>query len=343
MSGPHIAAVIPCYRVGRKILDVIRRIGPEVSAIYVVDDACPEASGQLVETEINDPRVHIIRHPRNRGVGAASMTGMMAALADGVDILVKLDGDGQMDPAFIPRLVDPIVRGQADYTKGNRFYAPEGLKDMPTIRLLGNAALSFLAKLSSGYWQILDPSNGFTAMHAAVFALLPHTKLSQRFFFECDVLFRLNLLRAKVVDVAIPASYADEKSNLRIRRIVLPFFFCLIRNFTKRVVYSYFVHDFSVGSLYLAFGLPVFLFGALIGTFEWIAYARDGTFASAGTVMLAALPVIMGFQLLLSFLAYDVSNAPRDTLHRQLVGLSHHATSPQGGSPGTRLPNKRER
>ena len=339
MSGPHIAAVIPCYRVGRKILDVIRRIGPEVTAIYVVDDACPEASGQLVETEINDPRINIIRHPSNRGVGAASMTGMMAALADGVDILVKLDGDGQMDPAFIPRLVDPIVRGQADYTKGNRFYAPEGLKDMPTIRLLGNAALSFLAKLSSGYWQILDPSNGFTAMHAAVFALLPHTKLSLRFFFECDVLFRLNLLRAKVVDVAIPASYADEKSNLRIRRIVLPFFFCLIRNFTKRVVYSYFVHDFSVGSLYLAFGLPIFLFGALIGTFEWIAYARDGTFASAGTVMLAALPVIMGFQLLLSFLAYDVSNAPRDTLHGQLVSLSHHATSPQGGSPGTRLPN----
>jgi glycosyltransferase involved in cell wall biosynthesis len=127
---------------------VIRRIGPEVTAIYVVDDACPEASGQLVETEINDPRIHIIRHPSNRGVGAATMTGMMAALTDGVEILVKLDGDGQMDPAFIPRLVDPIVRGQADYTKGNRFYAPEGLKDMPTIRLLGNAAFVRVADFS---------------------------------------------------------------------------------------------------------------------------------------------------------------------------------------------------
>ena len=154
MSGPHIAAVIPCYRVGRKILDVIRRIGPEVSAIYVVDDACPEASGQLVETEINDPRVHIIRHPRNRGVGAASMTGMMAALADGVDILVKLDGDGQMDPAFIPRLVDPIVRGQADYTKGNRLrsrrpqrHADNSFAWQRGVVLSGQAFVRLLANL----------------------------------------------------------------------------------------------------------------------------------------------------------------------------------------------------
>ena len=250
------------------------------------------------------------------------MTGMSAALADGAEILVKLDGDGQMDPAFIPSLVDPIARGQADYAKGNRFYALEGLKGMPVIRLIGNGALSFLTKLSSGYWQLLDPTNGFTAIHAAVFALLPQTKISPRFFFECDMLFRLNLLRANVIDVAIPASYADEKSNLRVSREVLPFFFYLTRNFVKRVVYSYFVRDFSAGSLYLAFGLPIFLFGAFIGLFEWIAYARAGRFASAGTVMLAALPVIIGFQLLLSFLAYDVSNIPREAIHGRLARVS---------------------
>jgi len=299
---------------------VVRRIGPEVAVIFVVDDACPEDSGRLVETEIKDPRVRVIRHADNRGVGAATMTGMAAALADGADILVKLDGDGQMDPAFIPNLIDPIVRGHADYTKGNRFYAPEGLKGMPAVRLIGNAALSFLTKLSSGYWQLLDPTNGFTAMHAAVFALLPREKISQRFFFECDLLFRLNLLRANVLDVAMAASYSGEKSNLRVHRVVLPFSFYLLRNFLKRVVYSYFVRDFSVGSLYLTFGLPLFLFGVISGTFEWIAYAKAGTFASAGTVMLAALPVIIGFQLLLSFLAYDVSNVPREAIHRQFAG-----------------------
>src|SRR5262245_52745258 len=212
MNAARVAVVIPCYRVAGQILDVVRRIGPEVAAIYVVDDACPEGSGQLVETEIKDPRIRVIRHPDNRGVGAATMTGMGAALADGADILVKLDGDGQMDPALIPSLVEPIARGQADYTKGNRFYAPEGLKGMPTIRVIGNAAFSFLTKLSSGYWQLLDPTNGFTAIHAAVFALLPRDKIAQRFFFECDLLFRLNLIRASVLDVAMPASYAGEKS-----------------------------------------------------------------------------------------------------------------------------------
>src|SRR5262245_37012354 len=190
MSGPRVAVITPCYRVSEKILDVLHRIGPEVTAVYVVDDACPEGSGQIVRSQVKDSRVHVIRHPVNRGVGAATLTGMTAACADSAEILVKLDGDGQMDPAIIPRLVEPIVQGQADYTKGNRFYAPEGLKGMPATRLFGNAVLSLFTKLSSGYWTILDPTNGFIALHAAVFALLPRDKIAQRFFFECDLLFR---------------------------------------------------------------------------------------------------------------------------------------------------------
>jgi len=315
MKDRRVAIVIPCYRVAGQILDVLRRIGPEVAAIYVVDDACPEGSGRLVEQQSSDPRVRVIRHPENLGVGAATMTGMSAAVADGAEILVKLDGDGQMDPALIGRLVEPIVREQADYAKGNRFYAPEGLKGMPAMRLAGNAMLSFLVKLSSGYWQIVDPTNGFVAIHAGVFAMLPRAKIAQRFFFECDMLFRLNLIRAKVRDVSMPATYADESSNLRIHRVLFPFSFNLVRNFLKRIAYSYFVRDFSIGSLYLLFGMPIFLFGVIIGTFEWITLARQDMFASAGTVMLAALPIIVGFQLLLSFLAYDVSNVPRETLH----------------------------
>jgi dolichol-phosphate mannosyltransferase len=320
MTERRVAVTIPCYRVAAKILDVIARIGPEVSAIYVVDDACPERSGEIVETSIKDTRVRVIRHPANRGVGAATITGWTAAVADGADILIKLDGDGQMDPADISNLILPIVQGEADYAKGNRFYAPEGLRGMPLIRLLGNGMLSFFSKLSSGYWTVLDPTNGYVALHAAVFRVLPKEKLSQRFFFESDLLFRLNLVRAGVADVAIVSRYADERSNLRVHRVVFPFIWYQVRNFCKRVVYSYFVRDFSVGSLYLIFGLPLFLFGLLYGLSEWVSYAQAGRFASAGTVMLAALPVIIGFQLLLSFLAYDVSNVPRGAIHRRLPG-----------------------
>ena len=317
-AGP-IAVVIPCYRVHGKVIDVIARIGPEVAAIYVVDDACPDHTGDLVEREVRDTRVRVIRHAENRGVGAATLTGMEAAAGAGASILVKLDGDGQMDPAFIPKLVMPIVRGHADYTKGNRFFSPETLQRMPTLRALGNGMLSFFMKISSGYWTIFDPTNGFIALHAAVFRLLPTDKIARRFFFESDLLFRLSTVRAHAVDVPMAAIYDDEKSNLRIRSIVFPFVWYLVRNFSKRIVYSYFLRDFSIGSVYLVFGLPIFLFGVIFGTIEWISHVRAGVAATAGTVMVGALPVIVGFQLLLAFLAYDVATVPRAPIYPYLV------------------------
>ncbi len=313
-----IAVIIPCYRVGDKVLDVLARVGPEVTAIYVVDDDCPERVGNLVEREVRDERVRVIRRPVNGGVGAATLTGMEAALTHGADILVKIDGDGQMDPAFIPALVGPILRGEADYTKGNRFFSPELLKGMPWIRLVGNGMLSFLAKLSSGYWTIFDPTNGYIAVHADVLRLLPRDKIAARFFFESDLLFRLNLVRATVVDVPMRAIYSGETSNLRIRKVFVPFLWYFMRNLGKRIVYSYFVRDFSIGSLYLLFGFPLFLFGMSFGIYEWIAHVRSQMVASAGTVMLAALPVIVGFQLLLSFLGFDINNVPRLPIHPRL-------------------------
>jgi glycosyltransferase involved in cell wall biosynthesis len=318
MNAPRIAVVIPCYRVQSKILDVVARIEADVDAIYVVDDACPLRVGDLVEKEVRDPRVRVIRRAHNGGVGAATMTGMAAAAADGADILVKIDGDGQMDPALIPSLVRPLLRAEADYAKGTRFFSPEYLADMPVIRLLGNSALSLLAKLSSGYWNIMDPTNGFIAMHATIFRLLPHGKIAERFFFESDMLFRVNLLRAQVVDVPMRASYGGEFSNLRIHHVILPFIWYHLRNAAKRIAYSYFLRDFSVGSLYLVFGIPAVLFGIIFGAYEWIVSAQTDVVASAGTVMLAALPLVMGFQLLLSFLAFDISNVPRLPLHIRL-------------------------
>src|SRR5690606_32001950 len=148
-----------------------------------------------------DPRVRVIRHASNLGVGGAVITGYQAAIADGMDILVKLDGDGQMDASLIPDFIEPIINGEADYTKGNRFFDLEELRSMPRIRLIGNAVLSFMTKFSSGYWNLFDPTNGFTALHADVARYLPLSKISKRYFFESDMLFRLNTLRAVVHDI----------------------------------------------------------------------------------------------------------------------------------------------
>jgi dolichol-phosphate mannosyltransferase len=319
MIEPKVAVIIPCYKVQGRVLDVIARIGPEVTAIYVVDDACPDRTGDLVEREVRDPRVRVLRHVQNQGVGAATLTGMAAAAADGAAILVKVDGDGQMDPALIPNFVGSIARGEADYAKGNRFFAPEYLQGMPAVRILGNGVLSFFSKLSSGYWSILDPTNGYLAIHAAVFELVPPDKISARFFFESDLLFRLNLVRANVTDIPLRSTYADESSNLRIGAVLMPFLWYHLRNFFKRIVYSYFIRDFSIGSVYLLFGLPILLFGLVFGVSEWVLHGRSGELASAGTVMVAALPIIMGFQLLLAFFTYDISNVPRTAIHLKLA------------------------
>jgi dolichol-phosphate mannosyltransferase len=313
-----IAVVIPCYRVRDRILDVLRGIGEECDRIYVVDDACPEATGKWVEEECRDPRVRVLCHAANQGVGGATLTGYRQALADGAEVLVKLDGDGQMDPSLIPKLVTPIRTGAADYAKGNRFHDLDSLRDMPRTRLLGNALLSFVSKLSTGYWNIFDPTNGFTALDARVAERLPFEKLSRRWFFESDLLFRLNLLRAAVVDVPIEALYADERSNLVVRSVVREFLWKHAQNTVKRIGYSYFLRNFSVASLEVALGPLLLAFGIVFGLLRWTQSIAEGVPATAGTVMLAALPVVVGIQLLLSFLGHDVADVPRDPIHPHL-------------------------
>lgn len=313
-----IAVVIPCHRVREQILDVLAAIGPECKSIYVVDDACPERTGDYVERETQDPRVRIIRNPVNLGVGGATMAGYQAAIDDGASILVKCDGDGQMDPALIPRLVAPIANGEADYTKGNRFFDLAGLEAMPKTRLIGNSALSFLTKLSSGYWNIFDPTNGFTAVHAAVAEALPFGKIARGFFFESDMLFRLGTLRAVVADVPMPARYGEETSNLRIGRIVGVFTRKHIANTAKRVFYSYYLRNFNIASIEIVLGLGLVTFGAWFGGVRWLEGIREDVAQTSGTVMVAALPVILGFQLVLAALNYDLQNIPREVVHKRL-------------------------
>jgi len=315
-----LAVVIPCFRVKRHILGVLAAIPAEVDRIYVVDDGCPEGSGSAVEDGCKDPRVRVLRHERNQGVGAATLTGYRAALADGAGVLVRLDGDGQMDPALIPRLVRPILDGEADYAKGNRFFELSGLAAMPRLRLLGNSILSFASKLSSGYWNVMDPTNGYTAIHAEVLRQLPLDKLARGYFFESDLLFRLGTLRAVVCDVPMPARYGDEESSLSVRRVAGEFAWRHLANTAKRLFYSYYLRNFNIASIEIATGVPMIAFGLWIGATRWYEGYRHNTPATSGTVMLAALPLLVGIQLVLAFLSYDLSNVPREVLHRRLVG-----------------------
>jgi len=326
--SPRIAVVIPCYKVGTTVLDVIAEIGPEVERIYCVDDCCPAGAGDLVEREATDPRVTVLRHTRNQGVGGAVRTGYRAALADGMDIVVKIDGDGQMSPALLPLMVAPIAAGEADYVKGNRFFSIEDVRGMPMVRLVGNAALSFATKLSTGYWSLFDPTNGYTAVHATVLSQLPLDRIADRYFFESDMLFRLNILRARVVDVPMTAVYRGEKSNMVISRIIFPFMGGHLRNLSVRILYNYFLRDFQIASLELVLGLLAILFGTSFGAYLWIENAGLAVNTPAGPVMLAALPILSGIQLLLAFLNYDIHAEPARPIHPSLSRRAKSAGAP---------------
>ena len=315
----RIAVAIPSYKVRAHVLDVIARIPPQVARIYVVDDQCPQGSGAMVEAECTDPRVRVIFHAENQGVGGAVTTGYRAALEEGMDIVVKVDGDGQMDPTLIPHFTRPIERGQADYTKGNRFYRPESLRGMPPVRLFGNAALSFINKLSTGYWPIMDPTNGYTAIHTSVLRRLPLDKLERRYFFETDMLYHLNTIRAVVHDVPMDAVYADEESSLKVSKVLPEFMGKHVTRFFKRYFYLYLLRDFNLGSLYSVLGLLLVLLGAGFGIVEWWISGHSGQAATSGTVMLAALPVIIGIQFLIAFLHHDVAQVPTEPLSNDLA------------------------
>jgi dolichol-phosphate mannosyltransferase len=331
----RVAVVVPCFRVTRHVLSVIAEIGPEVSRIFAVDDCCPEGSGELIERKVSDPRVRVLRHERNKGVGGAMITGYRAALEDDIDIVVKIDGDGQMDPALIPRFVSPLAAGEADYVKGNRFFSVTAVRDMPGMRLFGNAVLSFLTKLSSGYWSIFDPTNGYTAVHCRALSALDLDTLSERYFFETDMLIRLGEIRAVVADIPMRAVYGDEVSGLRIKQILGDFLRKHFKAVFRRIAYQYFLRDFSFASLNLVIGFILFVFGTVFGALEWWASIRTGVPATAGTVMLSVMPIIAGLQMLLFFFSSDIATEPK----RPLQGRAHlPALEPERSTRRTKEP-----
>lgn len=313
-----IAVVIPCYKVKRHILSVISGIGQEVSLIYVIDDKCPEETGFYVQKNCDDPRVRILFNDCNLGVGGATISGYHQAILDGATIVVKIDGDNQMDTSLVYRFVNPILNGTADYTKGNRFYDIESLSSMPRIRLFGNSVLSLINKISSGYWNIMDPTNGYTAIHSAVLRRLPLHKLDQRYFFESDMLFRLNIIRAVVEDIPIEARYGGEISNLKTSRVVFDFPRKYLGRFFKRIFYDYFLRDFNAGTIQMVAGLILLLGGVSFGSWKWYISYSTGIPATSGIVMIAALPILLGFHLIISMINYDIAKIPKACIHKIL-------------------------
>ena len=309
--------VIPAYRAAGTIAAVVAGIPSLVRHVVVVDDASTDALADVV-AGIGDPRVSLVRHPTNRGVGAATLTGYDAALALGADLIVKMDADGQMDPRYLGSLLRPIARHAADYTKGNRFLHPRELRSMPGARRAGNAALSFLTKLSSGYWPVFDPTNGYTAMHASLVPALDRSAIADRYFFETSMLLELGRLRAVVQDVPIPARYDGQASSLSPRRAAGEFPPKLLAATWRRLIRQYFIEDFTPVSLYLVFGSLLLLFGVLWGGYHWLVSIRLGVVATTGTVMLAVVPVIIGVQLLLQAIAQDIGNVPSHPIHEEL-------------------------
>ena len=306
-----IAVVVPSFRVTDHILEVLAKIGPEVERIYVVDDACPDGSGEFVRKHSKDKRVKVLFHEVNQGVGGAVVTGYKAALADGMDVVVKVDGDGQMDPRLILTIAKPVLEGNADYAKGNRFDSLENLFSMPKTRIFGNAVLSLWSKLSSGYWNITDPTNGFTAIHRKALEAIQLDKLRKTYFFESDLLFRLSIVNAVVMDVPMVSVYGDEKSNLKIRKVIFEFPWRHTVNLHKRLFYKYYLREWSVASFELPVGIGLTIFGAWFGLARYFEASGAGQATTAGQVTLSALALILGVQLLLSFLAYDVQSEPR--------------------------------
>ena len=303
-----ICCVIPTYKAASTICTVVRNALAYVDVVVVVDDACPQRSGELVAEHFEGlPSVVVVRHEVNRGVGGATKTGIAKAFELGADIIIKLDADNQMDTRYIPSIVEAFETDPAiEFVKGNRFINMNLLTAMPKRRLIGNSVLSLLLKCSSGYWNLIDPTNGYLAFRASKLRQLPWRDLSERYFFEAHVLCMLGMRKARIAEMEMPAIYGDEPSSLSLMKVIVEFPPKLLKLYIKRVLFQYFIYDVNIGSLYLLLGFLLATGGILFGAYQWIESVITRVPRTTGTVMLAVLPVLMGFQFLLNALMHDV-------------------------------------
>ncbi len=304
IKGKKIVVVIPAFNVRNQIKEAVVRIRSFVDHIVVVDD-CSKDDTAAVVAEIPDARIVLVRNERNLGVGGATKEGFRRGRDLGGDVFVKYDGDGQMDPERMEDLIKPIFDGY-DYSKGNRFIHSTELKRMPVARLVGNYILTFFTKLASGFWNIFDPQNGYVAITRELLESLPFERIHNRYFFENDMLVQVNIQKGKAKDVYMPSKYGDEKSSLSVPRILFTFPWLLLTRFVNRVYTKYILYEFSVIGLFYFAGAAMMLFGTLFGAAKWAQSILSGVVTTTGTVMIAVLPIIVGFQLFLQAIVLEV-------------------------------------
>jgi glycosyltransferase involved in cell wall biosynthesis len=305
--GLTVAVVVPAHNEERLIGRTVASMPPLVDHIIVVDDASADDTAEVAKA-VGDSRVQVIRLIENQGVGGAILTGHETALTLDADVSVVMAGDAQMDPDYLPALLDPIASGHAQFTKGNRFYGRGSFDGMPKHRIAGNLGLSFLTKAASGYWNLFDPLNGYTAISREALQRLDLKRVSRRYEFENDLLIHLNILRVPAVDVAIPARYGDEVSGISLRTQAPRALKHLAKGFWTRIWWKYVLQSFSAVALMLFGGLALTGVGLVISAWT-LAHTLGPATASAGTVVLAVAPLLSGFHMLIHAMVLDIQES----------------------------------
>ena len=307
LDGKRVAVIVPAHDEETLVATTIGGIPQFVDRIYVVDDASRDGTAAAARAS-GDPRVEVIAHERNSGVGAAIVTGYRRALADGIEVACVMAADNQMDPADLVRIATPVARGEVDYAKANRLVSGEAWRVMPRSRYLGGAVLSFLTKIASGYWHVADSQSGFTAASRDILEQLDLERIYPRYGFPNDMLVHLNVWNARVRDVtARPVYGVGETSGIRYRRVVPRISWLLVKGFFWRMREKYVIRDFHPLVLFYALGFLMTLLGLGLGIAE-VVLRIMGNAVSVGTVVLVALLLIFGSQFTLFAMWFDMES-----------------------------------
>jgi glycosyltransferase involved in cell wall biosynthesis len=304
-EGKRVAVVVPAFDEEKLVGETIRGIPDYVDRIFVVDDASRDATSAQADA-IGDPRVQLLRHERNLGVGAAIATGYRRALEEGADVTCVMAADNQMDPEELVTLVQPVARGEAEYTKANRLFSGEAWNVIPRTRYLGNAVLSLLTKIASGYWHVADSQAGYTAISLSALRKLDLDRLYPRYGFPNDVLVHLNVQNARVRDVPSRPIYdIGERSGIRLRSVVPRISWLLFKAFWWRMGQKYVIRDFHPLVFFYSFGFVMTLAGLVLGLVEAVLRIL-GNEITTPTIVLVAVLLIAGLQMTLFAMWFDM-------------------------------------
>lgn len=312
--GLNVAVVVPAHNESLLIGKTITTMPDFVDHIIVIDDCSTDDTAEKI-VAVGEPRVALIRHEKNTGVGGAILDGHRRALELKADVSVVMAGDAQMDPAYLPNLLDPIADGEAGFTKANRFFSRTSFAGMPKYRMFGSVILSFMTKAASGYWHLFDPQNGYTAISADSLRRIDLDHVAIGYEFENDLLIRLNIANVRARDVPIPAVYGEEVSGMRMHKVIPALSGLLFRGFWRRIMIKYVLQSFSPVALLLFSGLALLGFGGTVGAAIVIwRFAFNSGAPSAGTVLLAVAPALAGLHLIINSWVLDIQEAPDRTL-----------------------------